>query len=294
MFQFNIGKLKITRIEEFIDKEVDPYFLLPDLPKHIIDENLDEIAPNFYDVKTKSVQIHMQSWLIETHDLKILVDTCGGNHKHRPYFPIFHMRDNPYIENLAKAGVSPDDIDYVFCTHLHIDHTGWNTRLENGVWVPTFKNAKYIFSKEEYEAANPKLRQIKETLETDNIFNENVLPIVESGLAQIISGTHSLIDELTIEPAYGHSDGHSIMRACCSNESGIFSGDALHHPLQIIVPECNSFACHIPDLAKATRFKILEECADNDRLLIPGHFAAPHIGKIRRNKKGFKFLPKTI
>ena len=112
-------------------------------------------APRFYDPSDGTVAIHIQSWLFRTAHHTILVDTCVGNHKTR-HFPPFHMRENPYLDRLRAAGASPEDIDYVFCTHLHSDHVGWNTRLENGRWVPTFPNAKYLFSKTDFEVLDPR------------------------------------------------------------------------------------------------------------------------------------------
>ncbi|MBN8649472.1 MAG: MBL fold metallo-hydrolase [Caulobacterales bacterium] len=287
MFKFNIGNLKVSRIEEFVEVPIDPNFLLPDLPISVIEENLDWLVPNFYNQKNHTIDIHIQSWVIETPDHIVLVDACGGNCKPRPFFPSFDMRVTPYLENLAAAGYKPEDIDFVFCTHLHIDHVGWNTRLENGVWVPTFPNAKYLWSEAEYNHANPEFRADTDKKETDEIFFDSVLPIVQAGLSQHVNGVHAITSGLYIEPAPGHSPGHCILRAKSEGETGLFTGDCMHHPLQIIAPKYNSFACEDADMAIITRVKILEECAEHGHLLIPAHFAAPHVGRVI--KKGDKF-----
>ena len=291
MTTFRIGELEISRVEDFIDPRVPVKFLLPEIPDEAIASNLNWLAPRFYDPTDHTVAIHIQSWLIRTAHHAILVDTCGGNHKPRSHFPVFNMRNGPYLENLRAAGVNPEDIDFVFCTHLHIDHVGWNTKLENGRWVPTFPNARYLFSKADYEAFDPCRRPGGEHLEIDGIFEDSVLPVVEAGLTQMVEGSYAINDNLTIEPAPGHSPGHSLLRATSGDDSGLFIGDAMHHPLQIAVPECNSFNCVDPTVARQTRRRILEECCERHRLLFPGHFAAPHCGRIRRSGSGFAFRP---
>jgi glyoxylase-like metal-dependent hydrolase (beta-lactamase superfamily II) len=130
----------VSRIEEFVDPGVPVGFLLPDLPAGVVEAHRHWLAPRFLCPDADAVDITMQSWLLRTRHHTILVDTCGGNHKPREHFPVFHQRkSHAYLDNLRAAGVAPEDIDFVFCTHLHIDHVGWNTRLDNGRWVPTFR-----------------------------------------------------------------------------------------------------------------------------------------------------------
>ena len=132
MTTFRIGELQVTRVEDFIMPQVPMKSLLPEVSEPAIQSNLHWLAPRFYDAANKTAAVHIQSWLIRTAHHTILVDTCGGNFKPRSYFPEFDMRNGPYLENLRAAGANPEDINFVFCTHLHIDHVGWNTRLENG------------------------------------------------------------------------------------------------------------------------------------------------------------------
>ena len=284
MARFRLGGLEIVRVEDFIDPKVPAKFLLPELRDETVAENLDWLAPRFYDASDNTVAIHIQSWLFRTRHHTILVDTCVGNHKPR-HFPPFHMRDNPYLERLRQAGAAPDDIDYVFCTHLHSDHVGWNTRLENGRWVPTFPNARYLFAHADVEALDPRRGG------AEDAFLDSVLPVMEAGLAEIVESVHEVGDGMTIVPAPGHSPGHCCLRVENGDDSGLFTGDSLHHPLQIAAPEVNSFACVDAEAARASRRMILEECCDKHRLLIPGHFAAPHHGRVSAEGSRFRFHP---
>lgn len=285
MERFRIGDMEVTRIFELSD-ECPPEFLLPTLPPGLIEEHLHWLAPNFLNPVTRSLFISMHSWVIRTPRHTVLVDTCGGNHKEREHFPVFHQRDTRYLDRLHQAGFAPEDIDFVFCTHLHIDHVGWNTRLRDGCWVPTFPNARYLFSKAEYEAANPLIRGAIDA-HGDRIFADSVLPVVKAGLALQVDGHHQIDDSLFIEPAIGHTIGHSLMKAKSRGQTGVFSGDVLHHPLQVVSPETSSAFCWNPALAAETRIRVLTECAEHNHLFFPGHFGAPHACRIGHGPKGF-------
>lgn len=286
-----IGDLEVSRVEDFVVPDADPFFLFPEMPSQEVERNLHWMVPNFYDPEKSILVISIHSWVIRTAHHTILVDTCGGNHKPRPHFPVFDNRVTPYLDNLHAAGSRPEDVDFVFCTHLHIDHVGWNTRLDNGRWVPTFPNATYLFSRREYESVAPADGGAAVGLDPSAVLADSVSPVVEAGQARMIEGVHQLTDQLTIEPAYGHSPGHSLLRAASRGVTGIFSGDALHHPLQIIDPERSSRFCADPLMAAQTRWRILEECADQDHLLLPAHFGAPHFGRVRRQGGGLVFKP---
>ena len=290
MTTFLIGDIEATRVEDFVDPGVPIKFLLPDLPDDAIARNADWLAPLFLNVADATVDIHIQSWLLRTKHHTILVDACVGNHKTR-HFPPFNMRNSPYLANLAAAGAGPEDVDFVFCTHLHSDHVGWNTRLDNGRWVPTFPNARYLFSRADYEGLDPRGKPPNPEDSANEAFLDSVLPVVEAGQADIVEGGHVIADGLTIGAAPGHSPGHSMLRVESAGDSGLFIGDAMHHPMQIAEPQVNSFACVDPAAARDTRRRILEECCDCNRLLVPGHFAAPHMGRVSRAATGFLFKP---
>lgn len=291
MTTFRIGGLEITRVEDFVDHGVPLTLLFPEVTPETIAENRSWLEPNFIDAGADTTSVHVQSWVIRTPHHTILVDACVGHQKTR-HFPPFNLRDSAWLDNLVAAGVNPDDVDYVFCTHLHSDHVGWNTRLENGRWVPTFRKAKYLFSKQDYNAFDPRQQDWPHYGGTDeDTFLDSVLPVVEAGQAEFVEGEHEVGDGLTIIPAPGHSPGHNALRVEDAGDSGLFTGDSTHHPIQIAAPELNSFSCWDPTLARSTRRKLLEECCEHHRLLIPGHFAAPHRGRVTPKGSAFAFHP---
>src|SRR5262249_44915004 len=155
----------------------------------------------------------------------ILLDTCGGNHKTRPWSPRFHMRDTPYMSRLAEAGVSPDEIDIVMCTHLHADHVGWNTVQRNGRWVPTFPNAKYLFARKELAGLNASGNTGAAREPRSIMYDDSVLPVVEAGQAVLVDDGYAIDDAMTVRAAPGHTPGHVSVMLHDGDKRAVFCGD---------------------------------------------------------------------
>ncbi|HAK51614.1 MAG TPA: MBL fold metallo-hydrolase [Gammaproteobacteria bacterium] len=289
MQQWQIGDATITRIEELIGPLFDPARFFPDFDPEVFERHRKWLYPNQVDPSSGNLIASMHSWLIETGHHKILVDTCIGNDKDRMPYRNWHRMHTPWLQNLANAGASPDEIDFVMCTHLHIDHVGWNTRLVDGNWVPTFPNAKYVFAKTEFEF----WQQARERSDTFNevnnkTFDDSVLPIVD--LAEMIEGEHELIADLVhLQPAPGHTPGSTTLQLSSKKEQAIFTGDICHHPIQVYQPDWNSAYCELHDQAIATRHSILEACADHHTLMLPAHFGPTHAGYVTTGIDGFGF-----
>jgi glyoxylase-like metal-dependent hydrolase (beta-lactamase superfamily II) len=201
------------------------------------------------------------------------------------------MLDRPYMENFAKAGLKVEDIDYVLCTHLHVDHVGWNTRLRDGRWVPTFPNAKYVFSRTDRDYFDPARGDGGKIDAHARVFNDSVLPILEAKQEMLVDGTMGLGDDLTIEPAPGHSPGHVLITLASQGAEALFTGDIMHNPIQIHHPHWSSAFCSDPDEARRTRRRVLERAAAKGSLIYPQHFAGPHIGRVGEAAGGFAYLP---
>jgi hypothetical protein len=249
-----IGDIEVHRIEEHIIYE--PMNLFPDFRPEGLRENLPWLVPHYYDTQREMFPTSIHSWLLKTPDNIILIDTCGGNGKTRPVSPRFHLLNTPYLDRLKAIGVTPEEVDYVILTHLHIDHVGWNTRLENGRWVPTFPNAQYIMSRIERDAQDP-TRGAKDKPEGVNLpFIDSVQPILRSG-----------------------------------GEEALFAGDIAHQPIQVALPDWSSKYCADPQQSAATRRRIFGYCAEQGCLMLPVHFGWPYCGRIVRRGNGFAYLP---
>ena len=194
-----VGAAKITRIEESYGHFFEAKTFFADWRDEIVAEHMGWMVPDHYDPATGFLKLSIHSWLIEIGGRKILIDTCVGNHKSRKHRPFWDNLNTPYIERLAAAGARPEDIDMVMCTHLHVDHVGWNTRLDNGRWVPTFPNAKYVFSKADYDYFLGIDRDPEKGPAIGGALRDSVLPIVEAGLCQMVDGTEAIDEHLSLD-----------------------------------------------------------------------------------------------
>lgn len=289
MVSKRLGKLTVTRIHENVIPTLAPSDLFCErFDQAAFDRHLSWMTPTHYDPVLHQVIGSFHSWLIETPDHNVLVDTCVGNDKVRPYRKTFDRMQTPFLERLAAAGVTPDQVDFVMCTHLHFDHCGWNTRLVNGRWVPTFPNARYVFSRTECARWDTRGKPPARGFNHET-FDDSVLPVLEANQAELIDGIHQLNEYLTIEPAPGHTAGNILMKLQSGSQGGVFIGDIMNHPIQVYHPAWNSKFCEHPEEARATRMRVLKESVDRDVMLFPMHFAAPYIGRVFSEREGFGF-----
>ena len=238
------------------------------------------------------MRISVHSFVVRVDGRNILIDTCCGNDKQRSLPPV-SMQNWPYLENLGRTGLKPEDIDVVMCTHLHFDHVGWNTRLKNGTWVPTFPNARYLFGKRDLEFFS---KQRHEAVHRE-AFDDSVAPILDAGLADLVD-TDSLIHReigngIWLQDVSGHSPGNLCVVAECDGSRAIFSGDCFHHPVQIIRPDAAFFADEDPAKASVTRQRLLDQYANQDAIFFPAHFSGATAGRVERvdgSKLRFRFL----
>jgi glyoxylase-like metal-dependent hydrolase (beta-lactamase superfamily II) len=282
-----LGAAKITRIEESYEPNFEARTFFADWRPELVEPHMGWMAPDHYDPASGYLKLSVHSWLIEVGGRTILIDTCVGNHKPRPARPQWHQLETPYLRRLAAAGVKPEQIDMVMCTHLHVDHVGWNTKLDNGRWVPTFPNARYVFSKTDYDHFHTLDRDPAKGPANHGSFRDSVLPVVDAGLAQMIDGAQALDEHLAIDPAPGHTPGHVVFSFASQGAQALFCGDVIHHAIQVYHPEWNSFACADGPTARQSRRALLERCAGSGALLAPGHFGAPFVCHVDHAKEGF-------
>jgi glyoxylase-like metal-dependent hydrolase (beta-lactamase superfamily II) len=288
MTTVTIGAASLTRIEEIYAADWDAPAFFPDWRKELVEEHLGWMAPNHFDPARNCLKLSIHSWLIRIDGRTILVDTCIGNHKPRPARPKWHLMETRYLQRLTEAGIRPEEIDMVMCTHLHADHVGWNTRLDNGRWVPTFPNARYVFSKADYDHYLALDRGPAKPVNHGS-FRDSVLPVVEAGLAQMVTGAHAVDEHLSLDPAPGHTPGTVVVKLASRGESALLCGDVLHHAIQVHYPRWNSFVCADAEQARASRRQMLEQCSGSGALLLPTHFGAPFTCRIEA--KGGAFQP---
>ena len=277
---WTVGRVKITKIAEITSIGGSRFILPQGTPEAI--QAMPWLVPQ-YATQEGRLKLTVQSWIVETPSHRIVVATCIGDDKQGRSVPLWNGLDKPYLSDLAAAGYPAESIDAVLCTHLHVDHVGWNTKLINGQWVPTFANARYVFGKAEYDywAAH--------SLEGENkaVFEDSVQPIVAAGLADLVTADHRIGDEISLISTPGHSPGHMSILIKSEGAEALLTGDVAHHPCQMYHLDWSSTADSDQKQSAATRRELFARFADTPTLVIGGHFNAGHI---RRDGDAFRFV----
>ena len=282
-----IGNINIRRVVEQEAPIFDALQFFPDLTQELLAENRAWMRPTFLDAEDKLV-LCIQSYVVQTPARNILIDTCVGNHKPRPTRAFWHMlKSDRYEKNLAACGLGVGDIDVVMCTHLHPDHVGWNTRLENGRWVPTFPKARYIFADRELDYWS--MRQ-KEDPEACPWITDSVLPIVAANRVDIVKSAHAFDDVVTLIPTPGHTIDHYSVRVGRPGADAVITGDMIHSPLQARYPELSARPDYDGKQSAQTRRKLFAELCDTSTLVCTAHFPSPSIGHMVRWRDAFDFV----
>lgn len=282
-----IGDVTVSAIYEFERQYMTPEQFFIGATQEIAERHYQEMPQAQFSAETGAFTMTFQSFLVHTPKHNILVDTCYGHDK---FSEVVTWDTSVWAENLGRLGLAFADIDYVFCTHLHIDHTGWNTTLDNGKWVPTFPNAKYIFNRTEYAYwENIAKTGIVPPRQRDGVWQTNCLPIVQAGQAVLIDDHFQIDDTISIMPTPGHSPGHYCVSITSKGMEAIALGDLIHHPLQCREPHWSTHFCTDPALATKSRLQILNHAADNGSVMLPVHFAAPTAGTVQREGDTFRY-----
>jgi glyoxylase-like metal-dependent hydrolase (beta-lactamase superfamily II) len=278
--QWTIGRVKITKVVE-LETIGHTRFILPKAGREDI-KALPWLIPHFA-TEDGQLKMSIHSLVVETPSRRIVVDTGLGNDKQQRSIPTWNDRHGSFLEDLTAAGFPPDSIDTVLCTHLHVDHVGWNTRLVEGRWVPTFPKARYLFGATEYAW----WRDHSTAPDKAAIFADSVAPIVAAGKTDLVASDASICEEITLIPTPGHSPGHVSLHIKSAGEEGLLTGDVAHHPCQMAHLDWSSTADSDPRQSAETRRELFSRFADRPVLVIGGHFDAGHIW---RDGDAFKFI----
>jgi glyoxylase-like metal-dependent hydrolase (beta-lactamase superfamily II) len=280
--QFNVGDVKISRIVES-EGPWDGTFILPDATGENVQKEGDWLYPTFADEGGK-LRMSIHSIVIESQGKRIIVDTCIGNDKVRSN-PAWNKLQLPYLEDLAKLGYPREAVDNVICTHLHIDHVGWNTMLKDGKWVATFPNAKYLVGGTEWDFFS----RSEDPFFKDPV-DDSVRPVMADGRVDLVDDKHRITDEVWLEATPGHTPGHFAVRISSKGQDAVITGDLMHHPIQCRYPEWDDkFDVDGPQ-AKKTRRTFCERYADTGVAVIGTHFAAPSVGRIIKQDDSFRYV----
>lgn len=276
-------KLGAATLGRIVD--IDPFalglsFLFPGAKIEDLQPHAALLAPDHVNFATGELLLGVQSFVLRIGDLTVLIDSCVGENKERERRADWHRRTHTdFLAALARAGVTPADVDIVVCTHLHADHVGWNTRLENGRWVPTFPRARYMIGTAELAAWQAE--EISAPGKANHgAYVDSVLPVVEAGLVETVDDGFELTRGLSVIPLPGHSPGQiGLDLDYGESRHALFCGDAIHTPAQLFKPEWTSAFCTNAKQAVESRVGLLDRAASEGSIIAPSHI---------RNAMGFR------
>ena len=274
--KWQIGEVTITKIVE-MEVTGGSRFILPQATYEEI-LPISWLRPHFADERGR-LKMSIHALIIEAPGRRIVVDTCLGNDKEGRRIPTWNNLNLPFLADLQGAGFPRESIDTVLCTHLHVDHVGWNTMLVHGKWLPTFPKARYLMGRAEFAH----WRGQHERPDMDAVFADSVKPVHDAGLVDLVETDHCICDEISLVPTLGHTPGHVSVSIQSRGEEALITGDFMHHPCQIAHPEWSSAADSDPDMAHQTRNRMLAELASRPVLVIGTHFAGVTAGRIVRD-----------
>ncbi len=280
MTTWQIGDVSVTKVTEM--EKFWPFSALLPGGEDLADAH-PWLKPDFLSDDGRMI-LSIHALVVRSEGMTIVVDTCCGNSKERPGAPAFDNLDTEFLARMSDAGVHPDEVDMVVCTHLHVDHVGWNTTLVDGAWVPTFPNARYLFVEAEYEfwRAEPQ--------KYGPVFEDSVAPIMDAGLADIVGSDHRITGEVRLESTPGHTPGHASVVIESGGSTAVITGDMTHHPVQFAHPELASSADWDQSMSTTTRHEAYGRWADG-RLVIGTHFGGRTAGVLTSQGDAYRFDP---
>ena len=185
--RWRVGDVTITRIVESggasspLFASVPPTFLFSNLSAETV-RSQAWLQPHFATANGRLIaSIH--AFVVESRGKTIVVDTCVGNDKVRE-LPAWSGLSGPFLADFAAAGFALDGVDAVLCTHLHSDHVGWNTRLADGRWVPTFPRARYLLSRLDYDGL-----AASDDANSREVLADSIAPVLDAGLVDWVDSS---------------------------------------------------------------------------------------------------------
>ena len=279
--KWRVGEVTVTKIVE-LEVTGGSRFILPQATYEAV-LPIGWLQPDFADERGR-LKMSIHALVIKTPRRRMIVDTCLGNDKENRRIPTWNKLQTSFLADLAAAGYARETIDTVICTHLHVDHVGWNTMLVDGRWVPTFLNARYLMGRVEYAHWTGQ----SEREDMTAVLADSVAPVWDAGLVELVETDHRICEEISLVPTTGHTPGHVSVRIASQGEEALITGDFVHHPCQIARPEWSSTADSDPGLARQTRAQLLASLADAPTLVIGTHFAGRTAGHVVRDGDAFR------
>jgi glyoxylase-like metal-dependent hydrolase (beta-lactamase superfamily II) len=280
--RWSVGDITITSVIEAETAHIPPEFFFTGVDAGAVREQ-PWLVPDFAD-EHGNITLRVQALVIDQPGRRVLVDPCVGNAKQRA-LPFWHEQSFPFMERFTEAGFDAASIDVVVHTHLHADHVGWDTHLVDGTWVPTFTNARHLYTEAELAFCRDR------GIEGEDVYGDSVGPIVDGGLADVVDADTDLGGGLRLEATPGHTPGHVSLWLESGGETALVTGDFVHHPAQLARPTWAEVGDDDVALAEATRRRMFARAAEQDTLFIGTHFPTRPAGRVVADGDAWRFVP---
>jgi glyoxylase-like metal-dependent hydrolase (beta-lactamase superfamily II) len=280
-----IGDVTVTMV---IERHTEtPVGFLPAVSEDALARHREWLSP--WALGDGQLRFVIQALCLEADGRKIVIDT-GVGPRELPEIYACVANDGSFINTLSAAGFGRDDVDLVICTHLHFDHVGWNTIREDGHWVPTFRQARYLLARPEYEHWQAASAEARAACSVFNL-EDAVTPLLDAGVVDLVDPDHRVSEAIWLVPTPGHSPGHASVRISSRGQNALITGDCAHHPVQLAEPQWHSVADLDPHVASSTRRRLVSEYVDTPVLIIGTHFPPPTAGHLLSSEEGVCFRP---
>jgi glyoxylase-like metal-dependent hydrolase (beta-lactamase superfamily II) len=290
MQSWKIGDVTVTQVVELVFEGLEAF--LPDAtPEAVLP--IDWLKPHFI-TPEGVLRFSIHALIVDTPTKRIIVDTCVGNDKPREMFPDWHMLQTGFLEDLNTAGYPPESFDIVLCTHLHLDHVGWNTMLVDGNWVPTFPCARYLIEQTEFDYTREENEadDVEQWLKDSNrdVMADSITPVMNAGLVDLVDNHHQICEEVSLIPSPGHTIGHVSVNIESKGERALITGDFIHHPSQLAHPEWSVTTDYDGSQSRETREKIFSDLAGTPTLVIGTHWPTPTAGRVLKENGAYRLV----
>lgn len=293
---WSIGDITVTKLVEMEATVAagGPGSGLPDCWPEAI-KQIPWLIPNFADAQGH-LHMSIHALLVQTPDMRLIVDTCVGNDKVRQTED-WHKLSTGFLDDMAAFGWTRESVDGVLCTHLHVDHVGWNTVWEGGQWRPTFPNARYYMARKEFDHWASEMDGTALTtglgsaaiamMDTAAVFLDSIKPVFDAGLVELVDLDAVIAPGVRLLPTTGHTPGHVSVILESGADRAVITGDMMHHPCQIARPEWASAFDYDAMESEQTRQSFMDMFADTPTLIIGTHFGGPTAGRLVRGETGY-------
>ncbi len=233
------------------------------------------------------IKLATRNLLLTDGKRKILIDTGNGNKWNEKSKGIYSFDWTQNIEgSLKELNLTPSDITDVILTHLHFDHTGGSTKIENDKLIPTFPNAKYYVQKKNYEWATNHSER-----DRGSYLKDSFKPLMKEDVLNFIEDEEKFDDEIEFVIINGHTFAQQLVKISDSSDTILYCADLFPTTSHIPLPYVMGYDLQ-PLVTIEEKKKILDKAIEENWKLYFEHDPETALASVEKNEKGFRAIDK--